>query len=370
MTTLTIVPDVAKKRMKVDGVVAAGEKVAVTVKGFGDRSVTNTRLRVYCGKELVAIFPKDPKAGQQQIPWSVDGEDLACELDLFTLQAEKATRCGCANCLFILDDINASTLYATREHDVLKWIKRGGSDVPYDLSGYPDVMADIRAEIDGFKASVTREMSTYESEMTAAWNAYKLSVQTQYDQFTQTVRGLVDDKASAAALASHVADKNNPHEVKIAQVPQLRSELDNLGSRITNEAIAREYANNAIRESVTAERNRAVRIENSISGAVVGEYNRAMRAETKLDLDIRQLGNRMIELGKVLKGKTYQRPTAARGWYDLICELISALGGNIATSGIVPGTNPNEITLTAEDGTIRSIAIVKADNEEYTSIVR
>ena len=35
MTTLTITPDIAKKRLKLAGTVASGEKVAVTVVGFG-----------------------------------------------------------------------------------------------------------------------------------------------------------------------------------------------------------------------------------------------------------------------------------------------------------------------------------------------
>ena len=154
MTTLTITPDVAKKRMKIDGVIAAGEKVAVTVKGFGDKSVIDTRLRVYCGRELIAIYPKDPEEGQQQIPWSVSGDDLTCELDLFTLQAEKATRCGCAECLFILDDYMAGQLYATREKEILKWIKRGGSDIPYNLSGYRDILREFGERLDEFESDL------------------------------------------------------------------------------------------------------------------------------------------------------------------------------------------------------------------------
>lgn len=369
MTTLTITPDLAKKKMKLDGVIAAGEKIAVTVKGFGEKSATDTRLRVYCGKDLIAIYPKDPAEGEELIPWDVEGEDLSCELDLFTVQAEKATRFGSAPCLFILDDPVAGQLYATREHDVLKWIKRCGADIPYDLSGYPDIIASFRTEIDEFKVWMNASWAFYKSEIGDAWLSYKQSMQAQYDSFTQTVRGLVDGKASASDLSSHVNNKSNPHGVKIAQIPQLRSELDNLGAQITNESTARTNADNALRESVTAERDRAFARENKIASAVVGENQRAVRAETKLDLDIRQLGNRVDDAIHILRGKTYQRPTAARGWNDLLCEVIVALGGNIATNGIVPGTNPGGITLTADDGTVRSISIVKS-GEEYTSIVR
>ena len=369
MTTLTIAPDLAKKRMRLDGVIAAGEKVAVTVKGFGDKSVSNTRLRVISGRETIAMFPVPPKEGEEADGWTVTGEDLTCELDLFTVQAEKATGCGCANCLFILDDIEAATLYATKDHEVLKWIKRCGTDIPINLDGYADFVAQVREELDAFKGEMTDAWNAYKREIGDAWLAYKRTIQEQYDSFTQTVRGLVDDKASATALAGHVEDKNNPHDVRIAQIPQLRGELDNLGSRISQEAAARDNSEIAIRESIVAERNRAVAKENQVAGAIVGENQRAVRAETKLDLDIRQLWNRVDDAIHVLRGKTYQRPTAARGWYDLLCEVIAALGGNIAREGIVPGTNPNEITLTADDGTIRSISIVKSDGE-YTSIVR
>ncbi len=79
MTTLTITPDIAKKKLKLAGTVASGEKVAVTVAGFGTVSTTNLRLRVMAGNVPVGYFPLE-----DEDEWAVSGSDLTCTLDLAT----------------------------------------------------------------------------------------------------------------------------------------------------------------------------------------------------------------------------------------------------------------------------------------------
>lgn len=75
------------------------------------------------------------------------------------------------------------------------------------------------------------------------------------------------------------------------------------------------------------------------------------------------------EGGKVLVGRTFERPGTAHGWHELLCAVIKALGGEISTDGERPAPPPYSITLTAEDGTQRTVSIVTADGE-YTTIVR
>ena len=66
MTTLTITPDIAKKKLKLSGTVASGEKVAVTIVGFGTMPVENLRLRVMVGSVTVGYFPLEDEDAFQR----------------------------------------------------------------------------------------------------------------------------------------------------------------------------------------------------------------------------------------------------------------------------------------------------------------
>ena len=127
MTTLTITPDSAKKRLKLAGTVASGEKVAVTVVGFGSAATDNLRLRVMAGGCPVGLFPLE-----ESDAWTVSGDDLTCELNLFTEQAEKLCKFGAAVCV-LLEDIGTPQLYGAAELTLLPWVKLTGDDVPIDL---------------------------------------------------------------------------------------------------------------------------------------------------------------------------------------------------------------------------------------------
>lgn len=194
MTELKITPDAAKKRMRVEGRVAAGEKVAVTLVGFGEMDKATTRLRVLFMNTLVAVA-----GGGAGAAWEADGEDLAGVLDLNTVEAEQVTRCCDANCLFILDDVSAGVrqLYATAEHEVMKWIKAPGADVPTSLDGYADILAETRAEVEAFKTEIGGRLSSYQAELDAALAEYREAMNTRAEQFEAEVRS----KTTANAVA-------------------------------------------------------------------------------------------------------------------------------------------------------------------------
>ena len=162
MTTLAIMATYEKKRLKCYGTVAAGEHVAVTVtdgaQWIGEG--TALRLRVLFGPDTVAVFPFAD--GDTWTAAGTQDADAACELNLNTLQAEKYLKRG-GTCLWILDDVENHTLYATGEFDVLPWPKRRGIDEPIDLDGYPlllDEIKDLKEAFEEYQRTVAQMLAT------------------------------------------------------------------------------------------------------------------------------------------------------------------------------------------------------------------
>lgn len=141
MTTLTITPDIAKKKLKLAGTVASGEKVAVTIAGFGTVATENLRLRVMAGDVPVGYFPLE-----NEDAWTVSGADLACTLNLATWQAERHCKFGAEVC-FILEDTGTPQLYGVGDFSLRPWIKLSGVDVPKNLDNYKVRMDALLAEI-------------------------------------------------------------------------------------------------------------------------------------------------------------------------------------------------------------------------------
>lgn len=148
MTKLTITPDVVKKRLKVAGSVASGEKVAVTVLGFGAASTDNLRLRVMAGKVAVGVFPLED--GDE---WAVDGVNLACTLNLSTEQASRLCRFGAETCV-ILEDTATPQLYGVADLQLCPWIKLADVDVPVNLDNYKVKIGILEDEIAQIRDSV------------------------------------------------------------------------------------------------------------------------------------------------------------------------------------------------------------------------
>ena len=141
MTTLTITPDIAKKKLKLAGTVASGEKVAVTIAGFGIVATENLRLRVMAGDIPVGYFPLE-----NEDAWTVSGADLTCTLNLATWQAERHCKFGAEVC-FILEDTGTPQLYGVGDFSLRPWIKLSGVDVPKNLDNYKVRMDALLAEI-------------------------------------------------------------------------------------------------------------------------------------------------------------------------------------------------------------------------------
>ena len=130
MTTLTITPDIAKKKLKLAGVVASGENVEVTVAGFGEVLTDHLQLRVMMGGVAVGVFPLEDNDA-----WTVSGSDLTCVLNLATEQAERFCKFGAEVCV-VLEDTDTPQLYGVSNFRLLPWIKLAGVDVPVNLDNY------------------------------------------------------------------------------------------------------------------------------------------------------------------------------------------------------------------------------------------
>lgn len=142
MTTLTITPDTAKKRLKLAGTVASGEKVSVTVVGFGAVPTENLQLRAMAGHVAVGVFPLE-----DEDEWTVSGSDLTCTLNLSTEQAERLCKFGAKVC-FVLEDTATPQLYGVSELTLVPWVKLAGVDVPVNLENYKVRITDIEERLD------------------------------------------------------------------------------------------------------------------------------------------------------------------------------------------------------------------------------
>lgn len=140
MTTLSISTNLAKKKAKLDGVIAAGEHVAVTIADAASLLTSTLKLRVVFCARTVAVFPLETTDA-----WGEDGDGLTCELNLNTQQMMKLCRAPEQGCLFILEDAATNTLHFVQEHTVKGWPEGRGDGELVDLDGYT-VKVDEMAE--------------------------------------------------------------------------------------------------------------------------------------------------------------------------------------------------------------------------------
>ena len=147
MTTLTITPDNGTKNAELRGEIAAGEKVAVTVKGGAPLvAVGNLRLRIVTlSGQTVARFPYS-----QTDAWGVADGDATCILSLSTVEMEDVFKKKFPQMRFwiILDDPVARALYVRKEKDIVYWPNVVGEDVPVDTGGYLDMRVALSGLMD------------------------------------------------------------------------------------------------------------------------------------------------------------------------------------------------------------------------------
>lgn len=198
MTRLEIEPRVATKAAVFRGAVASGEAVDVTVRGAAAWTAGALRLRILGELDgevaTLAQFPMPAEDGGQADAWAVDGEDARCLLNLDTVQMERSVPCGAAERrLLVLDDPRGQTLYVKDLLPIAHWPRAKGEDVPVDLGGYRDLIA----EVEGALAEEVRRAKA--AEMLNAEEAAR-------------AKGAAD---------THAARTDNPHGVTAKQVGAL-----------------------------------------------------------------------------------------------------------------------------------------------------
>ena len=178
MTELTITPKILDKTARFRGSVAAGEHVAVTIKGGADWLDAKLSLRVmdFTG-DVLAIFPQP----DTEDAWDSDAEsgDLTCNLNLNSVQMlDAARRFIKVPVLFVLGiskDGGDHTLYFCDRHEVMYWPKPVGDEVPYDLDSLPGKIDEWMQTVDEFAATLSGHVSNSTIHVTAleraAWNA-------------------------------------------------------------------------------------------------------------------------------------------------------------------------------------------------------
>ena len=221
MTSLQIVPKWKDKSARFKGTVAAGEHVAVSIvndNGEGGAYVASTehlRLRVVGpdGRVLAQFpMPETSTDAEEVLPtseletegegetegantWDSDTTPLQCELNLNTVQMLRAVPPGAnVSLLFVLDDIDAKTLYFKEFCEVTHWPRRCGEDEPVDLDGYADFVANITEEIAEFKTATNAAMSA-ESEARSSGDS---ALNTRLVAAEAAITSLGNGKADAA----------------------------------------------------------------------------------------------------------------------------------------------------------------------------
>lgn len=265
MTELTITPKIADKTARFKGAVAAGEHVAVTIKGgaawLGDDNGEHLSLRVLdlvTGRTL-AVFPRPPETleeGDETDEWSAsteDPNDLFCNLNLNTDRMVNAARHMLrVPVLFVMgarDEDNPATtrtLYFRDRHEVEFWPERVGDDTPYDLDRWPkkiDEWTELVAEFD------TR-LTTAEANVTAAQNA----AQAAEAVAVRLENDVAGHRVAAEAAAEAAAGSESSAAGSATEAAGARNDArDRAASAQTSAAAASGSATSARNSSLDAE---------------------------------------------------------------------------------------------------------------------
>ena len=156
MSALTFRPDFNVKHAVIEGVVAAGEKVAVTLKDCAAKNSSNLRLRVMFNGKTLARFPLSDTDH-----FTVSGADLTCTLNLNTMQMLKLMRrIPELDLWFVLDDPGDSVrqMYFTEYHEINGWPHEIGTDSPIDVNTYRTDIDTLNAEVSALAVHLAQEI--------------------------------------------------------------------------------------------------------------------------------------------------------------------------------------------------------------------
>ncbi len=282
MSELVITPNFDKKTARFRGTVAAGEHATVRLVGASDVATDTLRLRVLSQKGTLAVFPLAADDA-----WDVDGDDLTCALNLNTTQAQKHfRRVFEREVLFVLDDATNKKLHFSDLCVVRGWPQEVGADVPVDLDGYADFVADTNSRL----AVV---------ESAAVANADAISAETA---------------ARKSADAGHTAQISD-----VSDVVSRKADTSTIASLATKDALAAEMA---ARKSSDATHEAAIDdLETEIETANSSIKNHVLDNTCHLrNEDVKET------IAKVLATKTYDL-TTNDGLYDAVVAIIRELGG-------------------------------------------
>lgn len=217
MTELTITPKVADKTARFKGAVAAGEHVAVTIKGgaewLDDDAGANLTLRVLdlvTGRTL-AVFPRPSETledGDEPDAWSATGDDLYCELNLNTTRMVDAARHMLrVPVLFVLGDTDAPrTLYFRDRYGVEFWPERVGDDTPYDLDRWPKQIDEWAEQVEAWSTRLgAMKLSAARTEAEGENPGKTTITLNDGTAQTDTVVEILDGQVTPAQMNSAIA---------------------------------------------------------------------------------------------------------------------------------------------------------------------
>lgn len=156
MSALIITPDFETKTASISGVVAAGEKVSVTLKNCSTKNSGDLRLRILFNGKTVAKFPL-----ASTDHFTVSGNDLTCTMTLNTTQMLSIMRrLPELEMWFVLDDPGDSVkqMYFTDSHVINGWPQEIGTDTPIDVNSYRTDIETLNASIAALSAHLASEI--------------------------------------------------------------------------------------------------------------------------------------------------------------------------------------------------------------------
>lgn len=305
MTQLTIVPNFDRKVAKFDGVVAAGEKVSVVLKGASDRiaDIATLRLRAVGFRgETLAQFPM-PESNDA---WSSDADtgDVSCELNLNTTQMLLAVPpAATMRILFVLDDAEHETLYFKSFAGVEHWPRKTGEEEPVDLGGYADfveetrqALSDAGVAIEEARASAAGAANSSAKSAASAQLAQEAAVQSQGSAANSAVAAQeAQTAADDAARRSAQSEAGAAEAMRSAQAARTVAEAARDEAKGYAESAESVLANAATKDELAAEVNRAQAAENAIDNKVAGNTAAIKNLSSVHSSDLAQLNAKNAE---------------------------------------------------------------------------
>lgn len=203
MSEIRITPDFENKCAEITGAASAGEKVRVILKNCSTKNTPTLRLRVLFAGKTLAVFPIAIIDDAIET-FTVEGDDLVCELNLCTDQALKVfKRIPELDVLYILDDPGSSVrqMYFRDFHVLLGW-PHEVTDTPIDLSTYTDRMKELDEAVDGVRESLESAVEDLSASLESKVDKVSGKGLSSVDVTPETLAGF----ALAEDLSRHVAD--------------------------------------------------------------------------------------------------------------------------------------------------------------------